>query len=68
MFDVAQDAALVGQEAQDTAEVVDPAAEHRMVQNVLDALLQDDKVPEPKVSQQHAYLLCTTPCCSQTPA
>ncbi|KAL3151924.1 hypothetical protein ABBQ32_001053 [Trebouxia sp. C0010 RCD-2024] len=41
----AADAAL-RQDVQDTAEVIDPAAEHRMVQNVMDALLQDDDLLE----------------------
>lgn len=60
MFSDGQDAALVSQDAQDTAEVSDPAAEHRMVQNVMDALLQDDDLLEGKVNEQRGYLLCLT--------
>ena len=55
---------MLGQQGQDTAEVLDPAAEQKMVQNVMDALLQDGHTHEPKVSHpyacavHHHYLLC----------
>lgn len=52
---------MLNQQEQDTAEVVDPAAEQKMVQNVLDALLQDEEPPEPQVSHQQACPPCPAP-------
>lgn len=50
---------MLSRQEQDTASVIDPAAEQKMVQNVLDTLLQDEESHEPRVSRQHAYLLCS---------
>lgn len=47
---------MLDQQQQETPEEIDPAAEQKMVQNVLDALLQDDEPHEPKVRHHHAYL------------
>lgn len=49
---------MLGKQGQDTADVTDPATEQKMVQSVLDALLRDEELHEPKVSHQHACLLC----------
>ena len=53
---------MLGQQEQEAPEVIDPAAEQKMVQNVLDGLLQDEESHEPKVSHQHAYLQDPTAC------
>lgn len=52
---------MLGQQEQDTAEVVDPAAEQKMVQNVLDALLQDEEPVKPQVSHRQALPPCPAP-------
>lgn len=57
-----QGAAVLGQQEQDTAEVDDPAAEQKMVQNVLDALLQDEEPLAPQVSHSQALPPRPAPC------